>query len=106
MYQLRLKETSPGPYADPGLGRGEKFFENVWGVFGRKNEGGGARPNPKGGETPKMEKEYLFWENFRARGERASRPLRPLPAYGPASYERKRVNHFREVYVVPFKGKI
>ena len=45
--------------------------------------GGGARPTP--GETPKNGEKVPFLGKFSSWGG-ASRPLRPLPAYGPVMY--------------------
>ena len=54
--------------------------------------GGGARPNPEGGRNlKKWGKSTFFWKIFElGGGGGASCPLRPLPAYGPASEEVQR----------------
>ena len=67
-----------GPYADPGLGRGEKIFENFLGAYGRKNEGGGRDPILRGGETPKNgEKVPFFGKIFELGGGGRAAPFAP-----------------------------
>ena len=60
------------PVRRPRAGEGRNFLKTFWGVYWKKNEGGGGGgrdPIHRGGETPKNgEKVPFFWENFRAGG--------------------------------------
>ena len=57
----------------PGWGGAKIVFENFWGVYGRKNEGG-ARSNPEGGgrNPQKRGKSTFFLGKFSSWGGRAA----------------------------------